>query len=436
MKFGYRPLAGAALFAAMFGAAACSEDGAATLPTEGTAESSASARPGGEEAALDELTRAVALALRDQGLRQRVKNDMRESRHTVEHKLELTSYLKGANGGILLAKMAQATGRSPEALLALVGQVRPLEFYMPVREQRESWTGGTNLLVGSLLEDHDVPTVFTLRGEPVAVAADATPPLPTLALVPVETDFSRSLDAGRFENRDDQGGQAIGTYAPVSGLRAGGARAGAVPADRPSGLYMTRVHIPHDYEGTFKGAPEFETHLQAPKDDPATAADIRCAGESAPDPFSVYNQDGSGYTGAVLVATEYEMNAFRSQYGSEVGMSIISWEDDDTRCTIKVEQNRFQNMIKAVAAAYPTVHAAIQDPTLMSALKALPAVKTAYVAVASWLHTNDELVGTRVNTPCNYSDGTQGNWTIVDGDASGSTRQTGCSTLEAHTQGM
>jgi hypothetical protein len=436
MKFGYRPLTGAALLVALLGAAACSEDGAATLPTEGTGESSASARPAGEDAALDELTRAVALALRDQGLRQRVKNDMRESRHTVEHKLELTSYLKGANGGILLAKMAQATGRSPEALLALVGQVRPLEFYMPVREQRESWTGGTNLLVGSLLEDHDTPTVFTLRGEPVSVAADATPPLPTLALVPVETDFARSLEAARFENRDDQGGQAIGTYAPVSGLRAGGARASAVPADRPSGLYMTRVYIPHDYEGAFKGNPEFETHLQAPKDDPTTAADIRCAGESAPDPFSVYNQDGTGYTGAVLVASEAEMNAFRSQYGSEVGMSIISWEDDDTRCTIKVEQSRFQNMLKAVVAVFPATHAAMKDTTAAGPIEAWPAVRTAAVAVASWLQSNDELVGTRVNTPCSYPDGTQGNWKIIDGDSSGATRQTGCSTLEAHTQGM
>lgn len=48
-----------------------------------------------EQAAVDELTRLVALSLADAGLRHRVRNDLRDSRHTREHKLHLTSYLRG-----------------------------------------------------------------------------------------------------------------------------------------------------------------------------------------------------------------------------------------------------------------------------------------------------------------------------------------------------
>lgn len=47
------------------------------------------------------------------------------------------------------------------------------------------------------------------------VAADADPPLATLALVPVETDFSRTLDPARYENRNDRGGSSIGTFVTI-----------------------------------------------------------------------------------------------------------------------------------------------------------------------------------------------------------------------------
>jgi hypothetical protein len=212
----------------------------------------------------------------------------------------------------------------------------------------------------------------------------------------------------------------------------GGGGAGINWSNLPTGLYLTKIDIPDDYEGPFKGSPEFETHLQAPNTDPAKAADLRCAGALAPDPRSVYDQNGRGFTGAILVADSFEMARFQARYGTSVGMSIISWEDDDGACEIRVEQDRFKKMTDAVAAAYPGVHAAIQMPGFQSIVTALPAVRTAAIAVASWLKSNDELIGTRAKRPCNYPDGSTGDFAIVVDSGNGQTKIVGCSTLKAH----
>ena len=44
------------------------------------------------------------------------------------------------------------------------------------------------------------------------VSLAGPPSIPTLSLVPVETDFSRPLDLNEWNNVEDQGGEAIGTY--------------------------------------------------------------------------------------------------------------------------------------------------------------------------------------------------------------------------------
>jgi hypothetical protein len=175
---------------------------------------------------------------------------MRASRHTIEHKLEFRSYLHGQSGGVLLAKMAKETGKSRDEILGLLDAVRPLEFYMPVREHRENWRGDDNLLVASLLEDHTVPTAFTLSGHPVILDAEKAPATPTLAIVPVETNFSRPLNL-RVPNARDQGGQTIGTYCvecvqePIDNDGGGGGGGGDPWANRPTGLYLTKIYIPH-----------------------------------------------------------------------------------------------------------------------------------------------------------------------------------------------
>lgn len=138
--------------------AACSDADDAFGPIDPNLSANQSEGETPERAALNEITRAVALALQDPSLRQRVENDLRNLGQTFERKLEFTSYIKGESGGILLAKMAKETGRSSQGMLALLGAVRPLEFYVPVPEHRENWRGGADLLVASLLEDEKEAT--------------------------------------------------------------------------------------------------------------------------------------------------------------------------------------------------------------------------------------------------------------------------------------
>ena len=178
---------------------------------------------------------------------------------------------------------------------------------MPVRQHRASWTGGPEVVVAALLEDHTVPAGFTTTGAPYRfTSAEEEPEAPTLALVPIETNFSNPPEPGTYRNTSDMDGLAIGIYSRVrpslSTSETCDPETAVMPCDGeiggstsinwsnlPTGLYMTAVYIPHDYEGAFKGNPEFETHLQAPVGDPAVAEDIRCAGENAPDPRSHYN---------------------------------------------------------------------------------------------------------------------------------------------------
>lgn len=436
----------------MLGCADANEPISPVAPQFNEAEAAAAA----ERVALQELTRTVALALRDQGLRQRVRADMRESRFTHEHKLHFSNYLRGQSGGILLAKMAKESGKSRDEVLSLIGQVRPLELYMPVRAQRESWRGGDDLVVGSILEDHEVPTVYTLRGRPVAVGAEETPALPALALVPVEADFSRALD-GHYRNRNDQGGQTIGTLMyyeecmPLqstgfeSSVECGGGGGGIGDGDgggtggggyvdpwasRATGLYVTTLNIDGDHEGAFKGDPEFEIHLQAPVNNPSVAEDIRCAGQEAPDYRSRFNYDdnGNNFSGAILVADSAQQAQFRATYGTTVGMNVIFWEDDDTDCAIKADEARFTNMMNTIAQNYQNVFAAIQDLSLKSLVKALPGLRNIVSAVASWVTSNDDLVGSAVEMSCSR-DYTTFNYAIKDG-----TSTMGCVQLKAHDQ--
>jgi hypothetical protein len=246
-----------------------------------------------QEDAANELARAIALAMQDAGIRQRVKNDMRMSPF-FEHKLELRQYLHGQSGGILLAKMAHATGRSRDNLLALLNSVPPLEFYMPVIHHRTSWRGGANLLIATALSEEMTPIGYNLDGSLVSLSKDTVPEMPTLVLVPVETDFSNPIDLRRYRNSEDQDGQVIGNYQrrpesnpnenaawtvmPYSdecppeviiectgdGGGGGGGGGGWAP---PSGAVFQRgigireiashLKTPNDHEPWLKGAPEF-----------------------------------------------------------------------------------------------------------------------------------------------------------------------------------
>lgn len=263
------------LITALVGFAACADENRHPLdPEHALASASSSADP--DQAALSELTRVVAVALSDQGLRQRVKNDMRASRFTSEHKLPFTDYLHGSSGGILLAKMAKESGQSRAEILSLLDRAPALEFYMPVPEHRETWTGGAPLLIAGTLGEGEALVSYNLDGEEVPLSREAPPEVPTLVLVPVETDFTEPLNSAEFANSEGDGGQAIGTYAPARPLSyvapdpcdpeaiscgGGGGGGGSTPPSYPSGIYMEQMTIYDNGEAWVRDDPELEVHM-------------------------------------------------------------------------------------------------------------------------------------------------------------------------------
>lgn len=329
--------------------AACSDvQPAPTLPAA-ELNLAASVSPSSEQEALNQIARAVALALQDQGLRQRIKNDMRNAPH-LEHKLDFRGYLHGQSGGILLAKMAKETGRSREDLLSLVGQVRPLEMYFPVREHRESWTGGADLQVlGHLNASGDPMAAFALTGASVPVTGKVAPATPTLVIVQRETDFSEPLDLSRTRNVRDQGGQSIGSYqieceeeyqlqsvANDASMECGGEIGGGgytppPPTTSPTpvryrtsqgfGLreVMTEYKQSGSLDGWFQGDPEMyvevTSHASSPGDPsrPYFTSRVR---------FGLGNDDSAGWKNAYLP----HLISWNAEYGNYIHLKF--YEDD------------------------------------------------------------------------------------------------------------
>lgn len=346
-----------------------------------------------EHVALAELTRAVAIALGDQGLRSRVRVDMRDAPFE-EHKLELRSYLAGKSGGILLAKMAKETGRSREELSALLQQVRPLEFYMPVQEHRERWRGEAPVLVAALLEDEELPIAYRTDGSTVSVSAADAPDTPTLVLVPVETDFSRPLDAASATNVGDQNGMAIGSFLVT--CEDGGCDGGGGTVTKPAGLYMTFSRLHDDGEPWTKGNPEIEVHVHGPSSTVSITegADLSCSGEHAPNVFKRFDQNNAFWSGEVLLFTDAEIAAYNQRTAE--GFNVLVWEDDDTACTLKNDKDNIKGAIETTRDAYQASSVRTEQTGWLGLAIRIGRFVASLYKNASWLLSNDDWLGDAV----------------------------------------
>lgn len=308
--------------------------------------------PTNEQSALQEITRAVALALGNPGIRMKVLTDMQQSR-VREHKLDFNSYLSGQLGQQLLNAAAAATARTPSDLLVLVNRIRPLEFYMPVAAHRRTWQGGGEVLVAAQLKADDTPVGFSVSGESVALSPTHAPNAPTLALVPVETDFAQQ--------------QAVST---PNGIRVPSKRASfsiepppdcdpatqsctctsdcvqppaGIPTTAPSGLYMTFSDLYDAAEPWIKGSPEVEAHILGPElaDAPTLARQISCSGEHASG-WKSFDQNANQWGGVVLLLSEQEMvsRGYTTGATEHRGFSVVLYEDDDQSCVIHDDGTR------------------------------------------------------------------------------------------------
>ncbi len=339
-------------------------------------------------ARLRQITGLLARALKDSARRMAVFNALHASPYP-EHKLHFRTFLDGAGRGSLAEIAALlgggATGRD---VMAAVDSIKDLEFYMPVEEHFAQWTGDDHLLVASALHDHEVPNAYDLDGHAVRLgSADVAPATPTLAVVPVETDFSLRPS---FQQ----------CLPDVCGYDGGGGGGGGrfLPPPPAAGVRMTFADIPGSYEGFLMGNPEFEIHaIGRTSGNDLAMRDLQCAGEHAQTADAqpgvkssdyVYDQNDERWTGNVLLFSKTQ-----AQNAQVLDTSVVYWvwEDDNTACKVVKDSAEVQALIRGTKALLESGKNAIQmlldPPSLVpkSFIRAMAGVFAAF--------QNDDVVG-------------------------------------------
>ena len=357
-----------AALALLVGALACSDRPPGTAPDAASGEPailSAATRP-------ELLARSLALALGDPAFRAHVKAELDRSPFR-EHKLSFQRFLAAerVSGSGALAATARGTGLAAADLAGTAERAIPLEMYLPVPEHRRAWTGDANVLVATAIADHDPPVAFDLQGNRRVLDPERPPTTPVIALVPVETDFTAApAKIGLFP------------WPPL-------------PPPLAPGLYMTQAHFVDDFEGWLKGGPEFEVHILGQKGQTDSLTDYQCAGEKQPAPY-YFDQNGLDWSGNVLLLGKAQLDAYNAAHpGQNVRVFVV--EDDDTACEIKANRDIVGNLFKAVDGAYKALTAGNDSSNTVAKLfKRANAIQKLWAAVASFINTNDELVGTAV----------------------------------------
>jgi hypothetical protein len=325
---------------------------------------------------MDRLARRLARALDDPGFRAYVRSELDRSPFT-EHKLSLKSFL-GESDKRALKEVARLSATSESVLEGDLKEAIPLEIYFPVPAHRAAWSGGPEVLVASAREDRDAPIAYDIRGRRQVLSAEQPPETPVLALVPVETDF---------DHPNGPGSQAECTTC-------GGGSGGTTP--QPLGLFMTYAHFVQDFEGWFKGDPEFEIHVLGQSGTSDSLTDYQCAGGAAGGYYR-FDQNNLDWSGSVMLFSQSQLNSYRTAHPNQ-NFRIIALEDDDTGCAIKFDSNRFKNLIATLQSAYPNLTGGkdTTSSTLGKYVKRANALQKILRAAYSFITTQDDLIGNAI----------------------------------------
>jgi len=362
-----------------------------------------------ERIALSTVARLVAEAMDNEPARQHLKRDLRAAPFR-EHKLELTPYLRSKDGRALLDRMAELAG-SEEAVFATLAKIRRLELYMPVASHRETWTGKSEVLVASQLDESGPLVSFDERGRAVALDRKVAPSQPVLSIVPVETDFTAPMPAATSRNARDGNGEAVGTLEAIkpkgAGLMTcletclgdgdgGISGGGGTTAPIPPGLYLEFSRILDAKEPWIRGEPEIEVHVHGPSSTaaPRYGDDRSCSGEHAYDYKKVFNQDDGFWEGRVMLYSEAEVVAFTNQFKD--GFHILFWEDDNEPCILRLASNALVSLLNSTSEALGTVAIKVL-PTANWWVVAGVFVGTLFKNAGAWLQTNDDFLGAAVD---------------------------------------
>jgi len=325
-----------------------------------------------ERAAMDRLARRVARSLADPEFRAFIKGELDRSPF-VEHKLHFQRFLARSDRRAL-RQVARLSAESESAVQADAAAAIPLEIYFPVPGHRAAWTGGPDILVATAREDREAPIAYDVKGRRRVLSADTPPAIPVLSLVPAETDF------------DVPG-------SPDFLICCSG---GPVPPPPTPGLYMTKAHFVQDFEGWFKGNPEYEIHILGQAGASDSLADYQCAGEPAGGYYR-FDQNSLDWNGQVLLFSQTQLNNYKTAHPSQ-NFRIIALEDDDTGCAIKFDSNRFKNLLSTLQNQYPNLTGGkdTTSSTLGKYVKRANALQKILRAAYSFITTQDDLIGNAI----------------------------------------
>ncbi len=370
---------------------ACADRSATPTAADDPALSAAkAAAPVGDRQRLEQLARRLARALSEPAFRRRLKQDLDRS-PIRDHKLHFQRLLaEGAQPAA--ADIARATGASTSSVTAEALGAPALELYLPVPEHRAHWAGDGNVLVATALHDHEAPVAFDPAGHRLVLDADTPPTTPVLALVPVETDF-------------DAAGPAVGEQVvevcpqavpagPSGGVQAQACSGAGGSGPRP-GLWMTAASFVGTFEGWLKGSPEFELHMLGQAGATDSLRDYQCSGEKQSVPYW-FDQNTTTWTGSVLLASQAQLDAYRTQHPGQ-SMRVVVIEDDDTACQIKMDANGVKTLLSLIDSYYNSNTAGRDTTTgLARVWNRAKAIQKILQAVWSFITTQDEFVGNAV----------------------------------------
>lgn len=381
----------------------CADDRSApTAPSSGGRKAAASSTV--EEEQIQRLARTFALALHNPAFRARVRSRLNDSPYR-EHKVHFQGLLT-ANNHQVLTDLARESGAPENQIQEDAANSLALELYLPVPAHRASWVGDEDILVATALGDRDVPVAFDTRGRRYTLDPDQPPTTPVLALVPVETDFSRlpAIETATC---------TLETCPPTGG-GTGGSGGGATGSSPAPGIHMSYSHMTQSFEGWLKGDPEFEVHILGQYGQTDSLKDYQCAGEHAGGPYA-YDQNGLDWTGDVLLFSQTQLDTYKTQHpGQSIRIFIV--EDDDTACDIRNGAGTMENILAVVDAAYNAFTGG-KDTTTSSGkyLKKAKAFQNFLAKLAALIKTNDELVGDAIEDNVVGQYYTGANW-IVKGE--------------------
>jgi hypothetical protein len=353
-------------------ATACMDRPGAVATGPGGADSAPAASPGSTRPRPERLARLFAGALRDPAFRAYVKAQL-DASPFPEHKIQLQQFL-AAEGRRASRDLAELNGTTEEDVDQEAAAAIPLEVYLPVPEHRAAWNGDDRVLVATAVADREVPVAFSPDGRRTLLSPDAPPATPVIAVVPVETDFAAPPRADCLD-------------CPPSGGGGGGSS--------PTGLFMTKAHFDGDYEGWLKGNPEYEIHVLGQSGQTDSLTDYQCAGEHAGGLYA-FDQNSNDWTGSVLLFSQTQLDNYKTAHPGQ-SVRVLALEDDDTACKIITSKDDLKGIFRIVDSVYYK-RTGGRDTTISATkyYKAAKVLRDLFVLIASFIKTNDDLIGTAV----------------------------------------